>query len=82
MLAMIRVTIREQAERRGILKPYQLAKELGIGQSKAARLWEGEKLPKLETLDLICSKWGCDLCALVTFAGKPPSIRKQNGKRR
>lgn len=79
---MIRVTIREEAERRGILKPYQLGKELGIGQSKAARLWEGEKLPKLETLDLICSKWGCDLCALVTFAGKSPTPKKQDKKKR
>lgn len=78
---MIQVTIRQEAERRGISTPYQLAKELGVGQSKAARLWEGEKLPKLETLDKICSKWGCDLSALVTFA-KASARRTQNGKKR
>lgn len=79
---MIQVTIRREAEKRGILTPYQLAKDLGVGQSKAARLWEGEKLPKLETLDRICSRWECDLCALVTFAKESATRTRKEGRKR
>lgn len=79
---MIVVTIREEAERRGIKTPYGLAKDLGVGQSKAARLWEGEKLPKLETLGQICEQWNCDLAALIHCAPEPAQKKKPRVRKR
>lgn len=79
---MIVVTIREEAERRGIKTPYGLAKNLGVGQSKAARLWEGARLPKLETLGDICELWGCDLGALVHYAPKLAQKTTRRSKKR
>lgn len=75
---MIVVTIREEAERRGIKTSYGLAKDLSVGQSKAARLWEGKKLPKLETLGDICDLWGCDLGALIHCA---PNLAQKTTRR-
>lgn len=79
---MIVVTIRKEAERRGIKTPYGLAKDLGVGQSKAARLWEGERLPKLETLGDICDLWGCELGALVHCAPEPAQKKRPRAKNR
>ena len=78
---MIRVKIREEAERRGILTAYQLRQEFGFSPDLAARLWKGEKYPRLETLEKICEKWGVDLDALVTYA-KGPAPKKRNSKKR
>jgi len=78
---MIRVTIRQEAERRGITTPYQLSKNLGLkGRSKALRLWEGKALPKLETLDHICTTWKCDLSALIHCAPEPAQKKRRPRK--
>lgn len=76
---MIRVTIRQEAERRGIENPNQLAVDLDIAPSKAARLWQGEKLPELKTLDHICAAWGCGLDALIHCA--PDTAQKPKRKK-
>lgn len=78
---MIEVTIRQEAERRGITTPYRLALDLGIGQSKAARLWKGERLPELETIADICSKWDCDLGVLIRCV-REPTQKRRSGKKR
>lgn len=78
---MIQVKIRQEAERRGIKTPYRLAVEFGFSQDLAARLWKGEKLPKLETLDKICSKWRCPLDTLVTFAAGTTVRKRRNGSK-
>ena len=64
---MIKVTIREAAERRGITKAYQLAKAVGIPQSLAARLWKGDVYPLVKTLHLLCEQWKCKLTDLIQW---------------
>lgn len=78
---MIRVTIRREAERRGITTAYQLGQEFGFSPDLAARLWKGEKYPRLETLDKICTKWGCDLDALVLCVAEPTPKKRASKKR-
>lgn len=82
MRAMIRLTIREEAERRGITTAYQLGQELGLSPNQAARLWKGEKHPTLGTLDKICTKWGCGLDTLVTCAREPAQRKTKAAKKR
>lgn len=73
---MIRVTVREAAERRGVRTYYQLARLLGDDQDvRAKRLWEGEALPTLPTLDKVCDALGCELAELVTRV--PPKTHRQ-----
>jgi len=79
---MIRVKIREEAERRGITTAYQLGLEFGFSPDLAARLWKGEKYPRLETLDKICTKWECALDTLVTCDRGPVPKKNRTGKKR
>ena len=78
---MIRITIRREAEKRGITTAYQLGQELDISPDAAARLWKGEKYPTLRTLDMICERWGCELGTLVTCV-RAAARRGQNGRKR
>lgn len=78
---MIKVTIRQEAERRGIKSSYGLARELGVGPSMAARLWKGKELPKLETIDKICTLWNCDLGALISCVPDRSAAKKSERKR-
>lgn len=79
---MILVKIRQEAERRGITTAYQLGQVFGFSPDLAARLWKGEKYPRLETLDKICKKWGCDLDTLVTCGREPAPKKKRPDKKR
>lgn len=76
---MIQVIVREEAEKRGMTKPYHLAVNLGISSTLASRLWEGKPLPRLESLNTICESWQVDLCALVRWVPERP---KRTTKRR
>jgi DNA-binding Xre family transcriptional regulator len=57
---MITVTIREQAEKRGITTAYQLQKATGVQPSMAAKWWKND-LEKIgiQTIDLLCRVLKC-----------------------
>jgi DNA-binding Xre family transcriptional regulator len=57
---MITVTIREQAEKRGITTAYQLMKATGAQPSMAAKWWSNnlEKIG-MNTLDTLCTVLKC-----------------------
>ncbi len=57
---MITVTIREQAEKRGITTAYQLMKATGVQPSMAAKWWSND-LEKIgiKTLDKLCMVLKC-----------------------
>jgi len=64
---MIRVTIKQAAKRRGVKTYYQLARLLGDDQDvRAMRLWEGNTLPTLPTLDKVCDALGCNLDDVIS----------------
>ena len=82
---MIEITIRQAAQKRGIEKPHQLAKSLGLTDTLAARLWNGsDELPKLESLDKLCEAWGCPLTELVRWTpnGKKKRAAKSSVRRK
>lgn len=57
---MIKVAIREQAEKRGITTAYQLQKATGVQPSMAAKWWKND-LEKIgiKTLDTLCKVLKC-----------------------
>ena len=62
---MIKLTVREAAEKRGINSPADLAKAMGHrSRTIAGRLWRGEKV-QLRALDDAAGALDCDLCELV-----------------
>lgn len=84
---MIRVMIKQAAKRRGHKNAYQFGQSIGVKRMVASRLWKGEQLPKLQTLDRICNAWGCGLDELIAFKrdaspnghASPASRKKQVG---
>jgi DNA-binding Xre family transcriptional regulator len=63
---MVKLTIREAAERRGITTAYQLQKKLGAHPGMAARLWKGDMAQiALKTLDALCEVLDCELGDLL-----------------
>lgn len=86
---MIKVTVREAAEGRGIKSAAELARLLGYeSRTIAGRLWNPERgeLPRLETLDRVAEALGCDLSELVTRVpdkkGKGLPLRKSGPKKK
>ena len=75
---MVRLTIRETAEKHGITTAYGLQKAMGISPGAAARLWRGDlTMIALKTLDALCNALSCDLGDLITReAGKKTSSKK------
>ncbi len=65
---MIRVTIRERAEERGIATAYQLQKAMEISPTIAARLWRGDfdKIG-IGTLDRLCRVLRCQPDKLLHY---------------
>lgn len=60
MRTMIRVAIREVAEKRGITTAYQLQKALEVPPGTASRLWKGEiEGIQIRTLDKLCTTLKC-----------------------
>lgn len=76
---MVKLTIRQAAEARGVTTAYQLQKLMDFQPAMAARLWKGEmKLIGLSTLDTICERLECDLSELISREnGKAKTARKQ-----
>jgi len=70
---MIKVLIRQAAEKRKLKNPAELSRDVGVSKPTAARLWEGEPPPELPTLDKICQAWKCDLGELIRYVpnGRP-----------
>ena len=65
---MIKVKIREVAEKFNIKKAYQLQKLTGFQPSMAARLWKGEwQSANLETLNTLCNLLGCTPNDILEF---------------
>lgn len=64
---MIELTVRQEAEKRGLKTAYQLGIAEKIPQTLASRLWKGKPLPRLESLNILCDSWQVDLSALVRW---------------
>lgn len=77
--AMIKVTIKQAAIKRGIKTAYQLAQVMGDQGSKmtAARLWAGN-WPRPETLDRIAEVLVCGVDELITRV--PDKVTKKAQK--
>ena len=57
---MITITIREQAEKRGITTAYQLQKAAGVQPTVAARWFRNDlKMIGIDSLDRLCSVLKC-----------------------
>ncbi len=65
---MIKITIREMAEKRGITTAYQLQKALEVQPSMAAKWWRND-LEKIgiNTLDRLCTVLKCKPNDLLRF---------------
>lgn len=64
---MIKVMIREVAEKRKLKNPAELSRDVGVSKPTAKRLWDGDSPPDLPTLDKICEAWGCGLDKLIQY---------------
>jgi putative transcriptional regulator len=65
---MVKLQIREAAEKRGITTAYQLQKAAGFHPGHAARLWEGElKMIGLDTIDALCRALKCQPGTLFKY---------------
>lgn len=63
---MVRLTIKEACEARGITNAYQLQKAMSVQPPIASRLWrDGQKMVALETLDRLCVALDCKLSELI-----------------
>lgn len=76
---MIKVTIRQAAEKKKIYTAAELARAVGVKDTVAGRWWKWEQkpegepqdpIPTLESLDKICDALGCDLKDLIVRNGK------------
>jgi DNA-binding Xre family transcriptional regulator len=65
---MIKVKIREKAERRGLTTAYQLQKLLGVSPDVASRLWKAD-LERIDliTLNRLCRSLKCQPGALLRY---------------
>ena len=56
---MIRLTVREIAEKEGITSPRELERATGLSYATAHALWNGHpRMIQLETIELICTRLG------------------------
>lgn len=61
------MTVKRAAKARGVKTYYQLARLLGDDSDmRAKRLWDGDSLPTLPTLDKVCDALGCDLQDVIS----------------
>lgn len=64
---MVKLTIRQAAESRGLTTAYQLQKKLDVAPGTAARLWRGDlEMIALKTLDFVCERLGCELSEIIS----------------
>ena len=63
---MIRITITEAAQKRGVANPKQLADKMGVAHAPVWKIWTGAGVPTLPTLDKVCDALNCNLLDLVS----------------
>lgn len=78
---MIKVTIREAARRRKLFNAHQFGESVGFARMVASRIWKGEQLPKLRTLEKICNAWGCDSRELIVIQADLKRTAKQRSRK-
>ena len=85
---MIKVTVKQAARERGIQNAYQLAQRLeglngkkpsAVARQLAKRLWDGERLPRLDSIDAVAAAFGD--CALSELLHRVPERRARRPKR-
>jgi DNA-binding Xre family transcriptional regulator len=77
---MVKLTIKEACEARGITNAYQLQKAMSVQPSIASRLWrDGQKMVALETLDRLCVALDCKLSELIE-RDEEKAAKKGKGK--
>lgn len=64
---MIKVTIKQAAQKRGIENAYQFGRKIGVADKVAASIWNNTQEPKLKTLNRICNALGCGLEDLIVY---------------
>ena len=65
---MITITIREQAEKKGITTAYQLQKATGVQPTVAARWFRNElKMIGIDSLDRLCTVLKCKPSDLLRY---------------
>ena len=68
MESMITITIREQAEKKGITTAYQLQKATGVQPTVAARWFRNElKMIGIDSLDRLCTVLKCKPSDLLRY---------------
>jgi len=81
---MVKLTIREAAEKRGLSTAYQLQKKLSVPPGTAARLWRGDlEMIALKTLDFVCERLECELSEIISRENgktKTTKTREKGGK--
>lgn len=78
---MFKVRIKQAAKKAGVKNYYQLGLKLDFNktgdikyEALARRLWKGDNVPTLPTLDAICDALDCDFSDLV--------VRVKNGHKK
>lgn len=84
---MLKVKIRQAAEKRKIYSPAELARRVGVKEAVAGRWWKWESqndpIPTLKSLDAICAAFGnCKLGELVERVPDGDLVVRVNGKKR
>lgn len=75
--AMIKVSIKEMAEKRGITTSYQLMKATGVQPSQAAKWYRNDlKSIGIDTLDLLCEALDCEPSDLLVRVSAKKSSKK------
>jgi DNA-binding Xre family transcriptional regulator len=65
---MIRLTVKEIAEKEGISSPRELERATGLSYATAHALWNGQpRMIQLETIELICTRLGVRPGQLFAF---------------
>jgi putative transcriptional regulator len=74
---MIRLIVREVAEREGIKTPRELERATGLSYSTAYGLWKGDpRMIKLETIELVCTRLGVRPGQLFAFESDNEKLRR------
>ena len=74
---MIRLIVREVAEREGIKTPRELERATGLSYSTAYGLWKGDaRMIKLETIELVCTRLGVRPGQLFAFEADGEKLRR------
>jgi DNA-binding Xre family transcriptional regulator len=66
---MIRLSVKEIAQKEGITSPRELERATGLSYATAHALWNGHpRMVQLETLELLCTRLGVRPGQLFDFA--------------